>query len=94
MKILLTSTFKRISKKPHRKQIPLLEEAIQKIQMDPLIGNLKTADLSGIYVYKFHLLHQLILLAYTYDEASDVLTLLSFAPHENFYENLKKQISA
>jgi len=92
MKVLLTNTFKRTAKKLHRKQIPLLEEAIQKIQDDPMIGVLKVGDLAGIYVYKFHIMHQLILLAYTYDEDNDELMLLSFAPHENFYENLKKQV--
>lgn len=92
MKVLLTNTFKRAAKKLHRKQVPLLEEAIQKIQDDPMIGTLKVGDLSGVYVYKFHIAHQLILLAYTYDEDNEELMLLSFAPHENFYENLKNQI--
>jgi mRNA-degrading endonuclease RelE of RelBE toxin-antitoxin system len=92
MKILLTNTFKRASKKLHRNQITVVEKAIQEIQNNPLIGEPKVGDLAGIHIYKFHLLHQLILLAYTYDEQKDELILLSFAPHENFYENLKKQI--
>ncbi len=44
-------------------------------------------------VYKFHMPHQLILLAYTYDEQSDEAVLLYFAPHENFYETLKKKVN-
>lgn len=90
MKVLLTNTFKRAIKKLHRNQISELEKAIQQIQNNPTIGDIKVGDLIGIRVYKFHILHQLILLAYTYDEQSNKLFLLSFAPHENFYKNMKK----
>jgi mRNA interferase RelE/StbE len=93
MKILLTNSFKRASKKLHRNQITFLEEAIKTIQIQPLAGELKIGDLAGVRVYKFRIFHQLILLAYTYDEKSDTLNLLSFASHENFYDDLKKQIN-
>lgn len=92
MKIFLTPTFKRSAKKLHRNQIPLLETAIEKVKSNPMIGELKTGDLVQVRVYKFHMLHQLTLLAYSYDEPGDELVLLSVAPHENFYENLKKQV--
>lgn len=94
MKVLLTNAFKRTAKKLHRKQVVELESAIEKIQSDPMLGELKVGDLAGIRVYKFHIFHQLILLAYLYDEENAELTLLSCASHENFYENLKKQINA
>jgi mRNA interferase RelE/StbE len=89
MKVFLTNTFKRAIKKLHRKQISILEEAIQQIQSNPMIGDLKVGDLVGIRVYKC-LLHQLILLAYKYNERSDELFFLSFAPHEIFYKTIKK----
>lgn len=92
MKIFLTHTFKRSTKKLHRNQIPLLETAIEKVNSDPMIGELKTGDLAQVRVYKFHMLHQLTLLDYSHDEQSNELMLLSVAPHENFYENLKKQV--
>lgn len=92
MKILLTNNFKRASKKLHRSQIPVLEKAIQEIQNNPMIGDLKVGDLAEVRVYKFRILHQLILLAYTYDEQEDQIILLHFAPHENFYDKLKNQI--
>lgn len=91
--ILLTNTFKRAAKRLHRNQISVLEDAIEAIQNNPTIGELKVGDLAGIRVYKFHVLNQLILLAYLYNQSTNEITLLSFAPHENFYENLKKQIS-
>lgn len=89
MKTRVTTTFKRTAKKLHRNQITLLETAISEIQKNPDLGELKVGDLVGVRVYKFHMLHQLILLAYTYDESSDELVLVSFGPHENFYANLK-----
>lgn len=90
MKVLLTNTFKRATKKLHRNQISELEKAIQQIRNNPTMGDIKVGDLAGIRVYKFHILHQLILLAYKHDERSDKLILLSFVSHENFYKNIKK----
>lgn len=92
MRILQTSTFSRVAKKLHKNQVPALKEAIESIEQNPLAGDLKVGDLAGVRIYKFHILHQFILLAYTYEEKVDQLTLLSFAPHENFYDVLKKQI--
>lgn len=92
MNVQITQTFKRAAKKLHRKQVVLLEDAIQQIQNNPLIGDAKVGDLAGIRVYKFHMQHQLILLAYTYDEPEERLILLSFASHENFYDDLKRII--
>jgi mRNA-degrading endonuclease RelE of RelBE toxin-antitoxin system len=96
VKVLITQTFKRAAKKLHRNQVSVLETAIETIKNDPAIGELKKGDLAGVRVYKFHILKQLILLAYLYDDASqsETLTLLSFAPHENFYANLKSQLKA
>ncbi|WP_353279881.1 type II toxin-antitoxin system RelE/ParE family toxin [Wolbachia endosymbiont (group A) of Ennomos erosarius] len=92
MKILLTNTFKRSMKKLHNNQLPKLEEAIKQIQGNPYIGELKSGDLAGVRVYKFSIFNQLTLLAYIHNEQNNVLTLLAFAPHENFYRDLKKQV--
>ena len=91
MKVLLTNYFKRAGKKLHRNQVVTLEKAIQEIQNNPMIGEPKVGDLAGIRVYKLRILHQLILLAYTYDEQDDEIVLLHFASHKNFYDTLKKQ---
>ena len=92
MNIFLTTTFKRAAKKCHRNQIIKLEEAIAQLQTNPFLGDLKQGDLAGVRVHKFTLISQLVLLAYTYDEQNNELCLLSFAPHENFYQNLKIQL--
>ncbi len=92
MKILVTNTFKRATKKLRGSQAVILKEAISKIVSNPTIGEAKVGDLVGVRVYKFHIMHQLILLAYLYKEQADEITLLAFSPHENFYKNLKSQL--
>lgn len=92
MKVQVTTSFKRAAKKLHRNQLMALEDAIDEVQNDPMLGELKVGDLAGIRVYKFPILRELILLAYLYD-GRDSLTLLWFAPHENFYRDLKNQIN-
>lgn len=94
MKIFTTNNFKRAAKKLYRNQIPALEDAISDIQNNPDSGELKIGDLAGVRVYKFNILHQLILLAYTYNEIANELTLVSLASYANFYENLKKRLKA
>lgn len=92
MKILQTNAFKRSAKKLHTNQKEAVKLAIQKIEKNIAIGNLKTGDLIGIRVYKFRILHQLVLLAYHYNMSHDLLTLIALDTHENFYKNLKNQI--
>lgn len=93
MKILITATFKRTAKKLHKNQIAELEKAIKEIQKHPETGDLKVGDLAGVRVYKFRMLKQLTLLAYLYENGKNpCVTLLDFASHENFYDNLKKHL--
>ena len=90
MKTVMTGTFKRAAKRLHRNQIKFVEGAIAKIQSEPLAGEIKVGDLAGVRVYKFSLVNQMILLAYTYNQEGNELTLLSLGSHENFYKRLKK----
>lgn len=94
MKILITNTFKRTAKKLHINQAIILKEVISKIASNPAIGEIKVGDLAGVRVHKFHIMHQLILLAYLYKEQVDEITLLTFSSHENFYKNLKSQFKS
>ena len=66
----------------------ILDDAVKTVVINPLIGQPKLGDLEGVYVHKFHLQNQLILLAYVFTETE--LTLLSFGAHENFYRDLKR----
>ncbi|MDE0151980.1 MAG: type II toxin-antitoxin system RelE/ParE family toxin [Bdellovibrionales bacterium] len=88
MKILQTNTFYKAVKKLKKNQKKILDEAVRCIVDKPLIGERKVGDLKGVYVYKFSMIKQQALLAYTYKKGT--LTLLAFDSHENFYRSLKK----
>ena len=89
MKILQVQSFKKSIKKLHGNQKKCLDDAIRVLCSDPLCGDLKKADLSGIRVYKFQMMSLLTLLAYRYDPQEDQLILLKLGSHENFYGDLK-----
>ena len=65
-----------------------VDQAVEDIVSDLSIGELKKADSSGIYVYKFDCVNQLFLLAYEYDLDNRVLLLVG--TYENFYRNIKR----
>lgn len=89
MKLLVTATFVRATKKLHPQQKTELDKAVRAIKTDPEIGESKVGDLVGVRVYKFRLSNLQCLLAYrVLDDAC--LKLLTFGPHENFYRDLKK----
>ena len=48
----------------------------------------KVGDLSGVFVHKFKINKQLILLSYTLDGSE--INLLTLGSHENFYRDLKR----
>jgi len=50
----------------------------------------KIGDLAGVQVYKFKMVGQLMLLAYTFEHDTITLTLLALGSHENFYRDLKR----
>lgn len=90
MKIVQTRTFSIAIKKLHINQKKDLDDAVRVIIADPSIGESKAGDLAGVSVYKFKMVKQLTLLAYTYSDQTVTLTLLSLGSHENFYRDLKK----
>ncbi len=90
MNVVQTSTFRKIVKKLHPNQKKDVDEAARAIINNPNLGEQKVGDLSGVYVYKFKMVKQLTLLAYTYDDYTITLTLLTLGSHENFYRDLKR----
>ena len=90
MRVIEAKNFKRTLKKLRNNQKQHLDEAIKIVMDSPLIGVGKTADLLGLRVYKFPMVNQLTLLAYRYDEQSQILMLEAVGSHENFYRDLKK----
>lgn len=89
MQIFQTNTFKKAYKKLHENQLKAVNEAIRDIMKDPKLGILKKGDLNTVRVYKFKISTQLMLLAYSFEEHTLILTLLTLGSHENFYRNLK-----
>jgi mRNA-degrading endonuclease YafQ of YafQ-DinJ toxin-antitoxin module len=83
-----TNAFQRAYKKLHNNQKDAVDQAVADIVRDPVIGEAKKGDLSGVYVHKFDCVNQLFLLAYEYDPTTRVLLLVG--THENFYRNLKR----
>jgi len=89
MTILQTAVFSKVVKKLHANQKADLDLAIHALEANPTIGELKKGDLSTIRVHKFHMVNQLALLAYTYEDTRLILTLLAFGSPENFYRDLR-----
>ena len=83
-----TSAFAMAYKKLHLQQKKDVDTAVEVIVSNPLIGDVKRGDLSGVYVYKFKSQTQLLLLAYEFDPQTRHLLLLG--THENFYRDLKR----
>lgn len=80
--------FKKAYKKLHGQEKIEVNAAIRKIVEDPKLGQEKKGDLSGVYVYKFKIYHQEMLLAYEWNPQERLLLMLGV--HENFYRDLKK----
>jgi mRNA-degrading endonuclease RelE of RelBE toxin-antitoxin system len=90
MRLFITATFAKATKKLHAPQKVELDAALKLIAKDPVIGEAKVGDLLGVYVYKFKLSQQQCLLAYRIVDQESI-KLLTFGPHENFYRDLKRQ---
>lgn len=91
--VLVTPSFARTIKKLHARDKLVVDKAVKAVANDPALGDEKKGDLAGIFVYKFKLNRQEVLLAYQLHpsklHAISVL-LLSLGAHENFYAELKR----
>ncbi len=93
LEILAAPTFTRAVKKLHAKDKGVLDKAVRAIASSPSAGEEKKGDLAGIFVHKFKLNKQEMLLAYRLkpDKFQPVtVVLLSLGSHENFYADLKR----
>jgi mRNA-degrading endonuclease RelE of RelBE toxin-antitoxin system len=91
--VLVTPTFAKAVKKLHAKEKAVVDKAVRAVATDPTIGVEKKGDLAGVFVHKFKINKQEVLLAYqlhpTKSQPITVL-LLSMGSHENFYADLKR----
>lgn len=89
-----TPTFKKAFKRLSEKQKDLVDDEIDKIIADPELGEQKRGDLSHLWVHKFKMNDQQVLLGYSWNELGLVITLMNVGPHENFYREAKKRREA
>jgi mRNA interferase RelE/StbE len=90
IRLLYTPRFSKQLKKLNQNQKDALDQAVQHIARSPFIGTPKAHELSGIYVFKFRLINQEVLLAYRLI-TPDLVIFLKIGPHENFYRDLKRE---
>ena len=74
--------FKKTYKKFHANEKHEVDNAIRTIIKNPKVGQEKKGDLAGVFVYKFKIHHQEILLAYEWNPKERLLLALGF--HEDF----------
>ncbi|MGZ9709315.1 type II toxin-antitoxin system RelE/ParE family toxin [Glaciimonas sp. GNP009] len=92
LKISVTPSFNRVVKKIHAKDKTVVDAAVRAIATDPTIGDEKKGDLVGIFVYKFKLNKQEILLAYRLEPDKfkpQEVVLMALGSHEYFYTTIK-----
>jgi mRNA-degrading endonuclease RelE of RelBE toxin-antitoxin system len=88
--IFETKRFSRRYKKLHDNTATDVDDAVDRIQQNPDIGDSKKGDLAKLRVLKFRSDGQLYLLGYTLDECVRLIYLESVGVHENFYRDLKR----
>ncbi|MTC59894.1 type II toxin-antitoxin system RelE/ParE family toxin [Providencia rustigianii] len=91
VEVFQTNRFRKSCDKLSENELCIVENEIDKIIENPLIGELKKGDLSHLRVHKFKLNTQLVLLGYSWIAGKLELYLLGIGSHENFYSNQKKQ---
>lgn len=96
LKILNTPSFSRVVKKMHTKDKQCVDDAIHVIATEVPSGEEKKGDLSGVFVYKFKMNKQEVLLAYKLMVSKhnpEEIVLLALGSRENFYAYLKNELS-
>lgn len=81
------SAFKRAYKKLQINQRDAVHGAMRELIANPMLGEEKKGDLTGVWVFKFDCVNQQYLHAYLWNVTTR--TWLAVGPHENFYRDLK-----
>ena len=93
-RVSATPTFEKAVKKLHSKDKKTVDSAFRNIATQPGIGNAKKGDLTGVYVYKFKINKQEVLMSYQIlgspGSVNAEMVLLALGFHENFYTKLKR----
>lgn len=92
--VFSTRVFEKALDKMDEETLSLVEDEIDKIIGDPGIGTQKKGDLSYLWVHKFKIDGQQVLLGYSWKEQQLQLHLLNIGPHENFYQKMRNRRKA
>jgi len=87
MELFYKSEFRKYVKKLPRPFQLAVEDEIEKVYENPMIGEEKSGDLAGFRVHKFTFRRQEYLIAHK--EHGGSITAYMIDTHENFYKNLK-----
>lgn len=88
--VLQTPSFKKAVKKLRPNEKKDLDTAIQELMAKPALGEQKKGNLSFLRVHKFKMNKQIILLGYSFHDATLTLELMALGSHENFYRDIKR----
>ena len=72
----------------------LVDNEIDRIIENPEVGTQKKGDLSYLWVHKFKIKSQELLLGYSWIEDRIELYLLNLGSHENFYKEMRNRRKA
>ncbi|AGS58732.1 type II toxin-antitoxin system RelE/ParE family toxin [Proteus mirabilis] len=86
-----SARFEKAMKKLPGSDVKIIEDEIDQIIDNLLIGEQKKGDLAHLRVHKFRLNDLTVLLGYSWVANKLELYLLHIGSHENFYEAQKKQ---
>lgn len=86
-----SARFEKAMKKLPESDVKIIEDEIDQIIDNPLIGEQKKGDLAYLRVHKFRLNGLTVLLGYSWIANKVELYLLHIGSHENFYDAQKKQ---
>ena len=73
-----------------KREKEILDQEVRRIAQNPLIGDEKKGDLTGVFVHKFKIKTAQYLLAYR--KVGQDLELIMIGPHENYYRDLKQYL--
>jgi mRNA interferase RelE/StbE len=90
MRVLTTPRFDRAVKKLHIEEKKALDQAVRSVMAAPASGELKKGDLVNVRVHKYRFNKEQMLLAYAANLDEQVIILMGYGTHENFYRDLKR----
>lgn len=67
----------------------IVEDEIEKIIADPLVGEQKKGDLKHLRIHKFKIKTQEWLLGYNWNNNELIIHLLQLGSHENYYQEAR-----